>query len=95
MWMLLQLYLKLSQNVLNIYQIWGRGPFNYYVIMSVSQIIMIHKTCIFKKKVWLKGGWVGSKKVKILITVPAPLKGVPYIQKSFFGLSDYHKKIVF
>ena len=25
-------------------------------------------------------------------TVPAPLKGAPYIQKLFFGPSDYHIK---
>ena len=28
----------------------------------------------------------------ILPTVPSPLKGAPYIQKLFFGASDYQKK---
>ena len=30
--------------------------------------------------------------ITVSTTVPAPLKGAPYIQKSFFGPSDYHIK---
>ena len=33
-----------------------------------------------------------EKKYFLLSTVPAPLKGAPFIQKLFFGLLDYHIK---
>ena len=37
----------------------------------------------FEKKNW----WLGVR-----ITVPAQIKGAPYVQKLSFGLSDYHTK---
>ena len=53
--------------------------FFYLFSWSTNKFMILHR---------YSGVWLGS----VANTVPAPLKGAPYIQKLFFWTSDYHIK---